>query len=43
MDTNQIEEKGRFGCPWSITVINGGGIAGGESGTFRKFSIFRRK
>ncbi|MBS1087308.1 hypothetical protein [Gluconobacter sphaericus] len=36
MDTNQIEEKGRFGCPWSITVISGGGIAGGESGTFHQ-------
>ena len=31
-DTNQMEEKGRFGCPWSITITNGGGIAGGESG-----------
>lgn len=32
MDTNQMNQKGRNGYPWSITVTNGGGIVGGESG-----------
>lgn len=29
-----MNEKGRNGCPWSIACTNGGGIVGGESGTF---------
>lgn len=51
MDTNQMNEKGRNGCPWSITVINGGGIVGGESGirthgtllTYTRFPSVRLK
>lgn len=38
-----MEEKGRVDCPWSITVINGGGIAGGESGTFHHEEIYPQK
>ncbi|MBS1037857.1 hypothetical protein [Gluconobacter cerinus] len=31
-----MNEKGRNGCPWSIACTNGGGIVGGESGTFHQ-------